>query len=145
MNEENIEEAIENTVSDNNADIDADSVDLSDENNETTGSLEQNDTLDAILRLLEEEHDSRITESGANVSTDSVSDNYADILDYLDQIECDLDTIRHNTEYLTVSGNNIDTPLNEYELTNILLVVVIIMFFATIVGSFIKNYVFHIR
>lgn len=94
-----------------------------------------------ILSALEEE--GYITKSGVEEETVD-EDTHGEYYDLLIQMNSHLEYIEEHL-YETPSGHDINTPLNEYGLSEILLVGVLIVLGISFVFNVIKDNVIHIR
>ena len=107
---------------------------------------------DDILSALEENgYISRSTESGATTSSGSASiettssgATLEDIYTYMQDIDSHLEYISDHM-YVTPSGHDINTPLNDYGLTEILLSGILLVLGCSCIFTLIKNNVFKIH
>lgn len=107
---------------------------------------------DDLLSALEEGgYISRSLESGATTESGSTSNETTtsgatldDIYSYVQDIDSHLEYISDHM-YVTPSGHDINTPLNDYGLTEILLIGILLVLGCSCIFTLIKNNVFKMR
>lgn len=111
---------------------------------EETDLYNQMETTRNILSALEEE--GYITKSGSDTEQENLADTTpsGQYYDLLIQMNSHLEYIEEHL-YETPSGHDINTPLNQYGLTEILLVGVLVVLGLSFVFNVIKDNVIHIR
>lgn len=136
--EENYEEVVINTDS-------GDSVaqDVPTSKYEDTDLYDKTEITSDILSALEEE--GYITKSGAEDESNSVeTTSSGEYYDLLIQMNSHLEYIEEHL-YETPSGHDLSTPLNQYDLSEMLLIGVLVVLGLSFVFNVIKDNVIHIR
>lgn len=129
-----------------NEDINSDIMDNTDTPSEEVDKVAQDELVDAILheiaeRALTTTSGEEVEQETETIETETIEQT--DYTDILDLIESDLDIIAENTT--TSSGNTIYTPIKDYELTNLLLLGILIVMLLRVGVEVIKNNVFKLN
>ena len=144
------EEINEDSIDNTNSDTDNIELDNTDSESEDVIEIDKDFIMESILhelevRALEESESALTTESGNTGSSETSSGSTTgEYYDLLIQMNSHLEYIEEHL-YETPSGHDINTPLNQYGLSEILLVGVLIVLGLSFVFNVIKDNVIHIR
>lgn len=145
MNNEEI--IIENGTDTINEIINDSIVDNSNTENEEPITSNEESALESILLLLEEQFNSEEDSASEVETTSDAEDSTIDYTDILNDINDNLETIIINQGTIIENNqpHNIETAINDYSITEFLLLFAIIGGLLFICVNFIKNNVFHLR